>query len=222
MGVQQTMTFYATAYSSSTYGYATAYGAGTVLNPYYNAGNTPLFDGTTYDPNGSPDSLSSHGNAGWSDTLTFSGLSAGDAVSFTFNLQGSGSGPIAAGLNFSTDSGGGTYDGFSTTSPNETWITAYHPLNAGGEIGINVDYYAGLTSYTSLMPEGVDYSGWLLSHLALNGISVEDANGNLVSGWSVSAASGASYPFATPEPSGFLAVGAGMVWVFGRRRGGAR
>jgi hypothetical protein len=218
MGNQQTETLNATAYSSATYGSATAYGSGTVTNPYYNAANPAYFDGTTFDPNGSPDLLSSHGNAGWSDTLIFSGVASTDQISFIFNLTGSGSGPIAAGINFTTDSAGGTYYGNSTTSTSAQWVTPFYALNSGNELEFGVDYYAGMTSYTSQMPEGVTYTGSFLSYLNLTGIEVTDANGNLVTGWSAQAASGTTYPQAVPEPTGFLIFGMGLAGVLLRRK----
>ena len=218
LGNPQTMTFNASAYSYATYGSATAYGAGTVTNPYYNALNPYYFNGSTVNTSGSPDLLSSHGNAGWSDTLNFSGVGAGDQVSFIFNLTGTGSGAIAAGINFSTDSGGGTYYGNATTSTSAKWVTPLYAINAGGELAIDVDYYSGLTSYASLQPEGVTYSGSLLSTLTLTDIEVTDAFGNPLSGWSVSAASGANYPQAVPEPTPFAVLSLGALGLLRLRR----
>ena len=87
-GNPQTMSITGSAYSYADYGHVHAYGTGTITNPYYNAANPAYVnnDGSV-NLNGSPDTLSVHGNAGWADTFTYMGLQGtGYKVDYYFQL----------------------------------------------------------------------------------------------------------------------------------------
>lgn len=230
-GVQQTMTISGTAYSSADYGQIHVYGGGTITNPYYNAANAAYVNPDwTVNPDGSPDTLSIHGNAGWGDTFTFTGLTGpGYYVNYLFQLEGTTEGDAAAGLNFAMDGPGGGYYGPRSTTAGQFWSTPDYQLTWGNDYGITVDFFGGITSDVRDHPEGVDYSGYgnFADTLTLVGIEVKDANGSLASGWSLQTASGTRYnliegPAAVPEPGAMaLLIGAGMAGVgFMRRRKG--
>ena len=205
-GVTQTMTINGTAFSSSTYGQVHVYGAGTITNPYYNSSNPAYVnnDGSV-NTSGSPDTLSVHGNAGWGDTFTYTGLQGtGYRVNYYFQLEGNVSGDSAAGLNFSTSDPNGSSYNPRTTGGNELWITPFYDVNWGTPFDVYVDFFGGITSDVRNHPEGVTYSGYgnYADTLSLVGINIVDANGNTVSGWDLSTASGTRYPhyqMAVPE-----------------------
>lgn len=213
-GVRNTMTVSGSAYSSSSYGSIHIYGAGTVTNPYYNATNAPYYDGSG-DPNpmGSPDQIAIHGNAGWGDTLTYTGLQGtGYLVNYYFRLEGTVSGDTEAGLNFSTSATNAPSYNPRTRNGNELWITPDYRVDWGVPFDINVDFFAGLTTYVSQRAEGATISGSAdYSHtLTLAGIVVKDATGKPVTGWSVGSAAGASYPQVVPEPTSLAALALGV------------
>ena len=208
-GISQTMTISGTAYSSAEYGFIHVYGDGTVTNPYFNARNPVFVDESgTVNPNGSPDTLAVHGNAGWSDKFTFTGLSGiGYKVNYFFRLEGSVSGDSAAGLNFYAGDPLNSYFGPRTTTGNETWVTPDYQVVWGRDYSVSADFFGGVTSDVRNHPEGISYTSYgnYSNTLALTGIQIVNANGNPVSGWSLTSASGTNYPLlkpssAVPEP----------------------
>lgn len=226
---QQTMTVSGSAYSYSTYGQAHVAASATVTNPYYNPNNTPYFDGTTADDNGSPDLIALHGNAGWNDTLTYVGTQlSGYKVNYYFRLTGSASGDVEAGLNFAA-SDTALLDVFRTNTGNALWITAWHEVVWNQPFNTSADFFGGMTTHVSQRPEGQTISGsgdWS-NTLTLFGIQIVDPNGNPYTDWTVTSASGTIYPqlqpAATPEP-GSLALLLGIVvplssFLIRRRRG---
>ncbi len=231
-GQQQTMTINGTAYSSAGYGDLHAYGAGTITNPYYNPAN-PAYVNPDWSVNtaGSPDTLSVHGNAGWVDTFTYTGLTGpGYYVNYLFQLDGFAQGDAAAGLNFTMDGPGGGYYGPRTTEAGALWSTPDFQVYFGEDYGITADFFGGITSDVRNHPEGVDYSGYgdYSMTLKLVGIEIKDSQGNLASGWSLKTASGTFYPLiegspTVPEPGSLalfvgLGLAGGQVWL--RRRKG--
>ena len=227
-GAPQQMTLSGTAYSSAGFGDIHVYGSGTVTNSYYNSANTPLTDGNgVVDPNGSPDLLAVHGNAGWTDTFTYTGLQGtGYKVNYYFALQGTAVGDVEAGLNFSTSDPSGPSYNPRTSQGSALWITPFYQVNWGTPFDVTTDFYGGMTTYVSQKPDGSTYSatGNYADTLTLAGIQVVDANGDPVSGWALASASGTQYPLGSPVPEpGSLALGAGVASLgtlacFRRRR----
>ena len=226
-GATQTLTVDGSAYSSSSYGKVHLFGEGTVTNPYFSAANGPAVyadpsDGnnTIYDPSGSPDLIGLHGNAGWSDKVTYTGFQGtGYKVNYYFRLEGSVSGDTDAGLNFFYN---GNYFGPRTTQGNELWITPDYDVVWGAEQDLSVDMYAGLTTHLSQDAEGVTISGRAdyANTLILEGIVIRDPQGRIVSGYNVSTASGVGYinPIqSVPGPSAGLSLAVGTLGVLRRR-----
>ena len=218
-GDSRTMTITGTAYSSATYGSIHAFGGGTITNPYYSASNTVFVnnDGSV-NQNGSPDTLAVHGNAGWGDTFTYTGFQGtGYKVNYYFKLDGIVSGDAAAGLNFHTSDPNGAFYSPRTTLGSALWITPDYQVTWGNPFNVYVDFFGGITSDVSQHAEGVTYSGTgdYSDTLTLAGIQIRDPNGNPVSGWSLSTASGTQYPLLqpadVPEPGSVaLLVGMGV------------
>jgi hypothetical protein len=229
-GNQQTMTIDGTAYSYSDYGHVHVYGAGTITNPYYNAAN-PVYvdDDGNVNPDGSPDTLSVHGNAGWGDTFTYTGFAgAGYKVNYYFKLDGIVSGDSAAGLNFSTSDPGSPSYNPRTTTGSELWITPWYDVNWGTPFDVFVDFFGGITSDVRSRPEGLTYTGVgnYSDTLTLAGIHIIDSNGNTVTDWNLTSLSGTNYPHfqpsAVPEPGSLSIIGGAVIGglgiLFRRRR----
>lgn len=201
---QQTMTVSGSAFSYADYGQAHVAASATVTNPYYNPANAPYFDGATVNEDGSPDLIALHGNAGWTDTFTYTGTQlSGYRVNYYFLLTGSASGDVEAGLNFHA-SDSPDYESFRTSGGSALWITEWHDVVWDVPFDISVDFFGGMTTHVSQRPEGQTIAGsgdW--SHtLTLAGINMVDPNGNPYDGWALTTASGTQYPrlAAVPEP----------------------
>lgn len=211
-GNPQQMTVDGTAYSSATYGHMHVYGSGTITNSYYNPSNQPYTDQNgNVDANGSPDLIGVHGNAGWHDTFTYTGLQGtGYTVNYYFGLQGTATSDVEAGLNFSTSDPNGPSYNPRTSQGSALWITPTYQVNWGVPFDVTADFYGGMTTYVSQKPDGSTYTatGNYADTLDLNNIQVRDANGKPVSGWSLRSASGTQYPLApaTPEPGSMALV----------------
>jgi len=210
-GDLQQMTVDGTAYSSAGYGHMHVYGSGTVTNSYYNPTNQPFTDAQgNVNPGGSPDLIAVHGNAGWTDTFTYTGLQGtGYKVNYYFNLVGTATGDTEAGLNFSTSDPNGPSYNPRTSQGSALWITPFYQVDWNVPFDVFADFYGGMTTYVSQKPDGSTYTatGNYADTLTLSGIQIVDANDNPVSGWSLTSASGTQYPLvtATPEP-GSLAL----------------
>ncbi|MCW3054789.1 MAG: hypothetical protein JWN14_3959 [Chthonomonadales bacterium] len=210
-GNLQQMTVDGTAFSSAGFGHMHVYGSGTVTNSYYNPANLPLTDQNgNFNVTGSPDLIAVHGNAGWTDTFTYTGLQGtGYKVNYYFNLVGTATGDTEAGLNFSTSDPGGLSYNPRTSAGSALWITPFYQVDWGVPFDVSADFYGGMTTYVSQKQDGSTYSatGNYADTLTLSGIQVVDANDNPVSGWSLTSASGTQYPLAAPTPEpGSLAL----------------
>ena len=215
-GDLQQMTLTGTAYSSAEFGKIHVYGSGTVTNSYYNPTNAPYTDQNgNVNVNGSPDLLAVHGNAGWSDSFTYTGLQGtGYKVNYYFALEGTATGDVEAGLNFSTSDPGGLPYNPRTNQGSALWITPFYQVDWGAPFDVSADFYGGMTTYVSQKPDGSSYSatGNYADTLTLAGMEVVDANGNPVTGWSMTSASGTLYPLAPPTPEpGALALFGSLV-----------
>ena len=227
-GNLQTMTVAGTAYSSATYGQMHVYGSGTVTNSYYNASNTPYIDTSgNVNPAGSPDLVSVHGNAGWSDTFTYTGLQGtGYKVNYYFALEGTATSDVEAGLNFTTSDPSAPSYNPRTSNGSALWITPAYQVNWGDPFTVSTDFYGGMTSYVSQHPDGSTYTatGDFSDTLTMVGMQIVDANGDPVTGWSMTSDSGTLYPLTapTPEPGSvalLMGIGsAGVLSCFRRRR----
>jgi hypothetical protein len=226
LGRTQTMNISGSAWSNTDGTKIHLFGQGTITNTYYNSSNTPYFDGTL-DPDGSPDLLAINGNAGFNDELTYVGLAgSGYKANFYYYLDGTVSGDTEAGLNFYTNQSGETFNPRVYHSGSQefnaiTWVTPYFDIQPGNTMIINSDFYAGFNTRVSNYADGTTYSGTAdYGHtLELVGMTVVDSNNNLVSGWSVSSASGTVYPTgAVPEPATMSVIGMGMVVLLRRRK----
>ncbi len=225
LGATQMMTVDGTAYSSSSYGRIHVFGEGTVSNSYYNAANAPYYDGTgDPNPNGSPDQIAVHGNAGWGDSFTYTGFQGtGYKINYYFRLDGSVSGDVQAGLNFSTsaltdDPNGGFYAP-RTNEGNALWVTPSYDVVWGTATTVDVDFFAGLTTYVSQYADGSSISGVAdySNTLVLENIVITK-DGLPVSGWSMSSASNTAYIQPVPEPASLAALGVGALALIRRRR----
>jgi hypothetical protein len=223
-GDQQTMTFSGWTNSQSDYGQLHNATSVTIGNTYYNA-NNPDYDPTT--GQGSPTSLDSLGFSIFSDTLQFGGvLEAGYQARYIFHLDGSVTGNLTdyEGADIGVTIAGNYEDqawlGDGTYSLD--YATQSYAVNGTTPQDIDVQFstqsYANMADY----PDGSNLSGIsdFSNTMTLAGIEMLDANGNLVTGWTVSSASGTQYNqiLSTPEPAPAIALGVGVLALIRRRR----
>lgn len=224
-GDSQTMTFSGTSTNSAEFGRLHSYNEGHLTNSYYNEGNTPYANGGggVFDENGTPDSLTSLGFAGFTDTLQYGGeLQSGYKARYLFHFDGfnSGIGYLAdLGVKIGDDDWESFFayaDGYNS----DVWATVDHQINGITPQTIQVQFSAQVVFDTFNLVDGGNYDGLsnFSSTVTLSGIEVRDANDNLVGGWTVTSGSGTHYPVPVPEPASLCALGLGAAALLKRRR----
>lgn len=226
-GHTQTMTFSGVSTNSSQFGRLHSYDEGHLLNSYYNSANTPYANGGggVYDENGTPDSLTSLGFAGFTDTLQYGGeLQNGYKARYLFHFDGtnSGTGYLA---DLSVQIGDDPAEGFFASSEgyqSNIWATQDHEINGITPQQIQVQFSTQVVFDTFNLEDGGNYDGVsnFSSTVTLAGIEVRDANDHLVGGWTVTSGSGTVYP--VPEPASLGALGVGLAALVRRRSGRGR
>ncbi len=224
-GNPQTMSWSGTAYGQADFGRLHVKTTGNLTNSYYSADN-PYYldtDGNILNPDGSPSTFSSLAFATFNDTLQFGGaLEAGYQARYIFHVDGTNTGTGAvADLAFDVIGIGseGFFD-FDLGFSSKTWATNTYEINGITPQQIHVQFSNQVVFDLYDLTDGQDYSGLsdFSSTLTLAGIEVLNANGQSVSGWTVTSASGTVYnqilPGAqeVPEP-GTLALFAGISTV---------
>ncbi len=214
-GQTQTMTFDGICQTKSEFGRLHSYTAGTLTNNYYNENNALYNDGTTVNPNGSPDSFASLGFATFDDTLQFGGsLQAGYKARYYFHLSGivSGVGTLAdLAVKIAGDPDESFFE-WGTGNISTTWVTQSHEINGITPQPIHVQFSTQFVANCFDLDDGATVTGSAnyQSTLTLSRIEVVDANDNPVSGWTVASESGTSYP-TVPEPSSLAVIGLGVL-----------
>jgi len=226
-GDEQTMGFTGQTIASSQYGQLHCYTTATLTNSYYNAGNTPYADpnGDLNDANGSPTTLTSLGFAIFDDILQFGGnLQAGYKARYIFHIDGTNSGDGAAadlGVDIDGHPGDAFFD-FDPGSIDTTWATSDWDVNGITPQTIHVQFSNQVVFNTYDYADGTNLAGTsdFSATVTLSDIEVVDGNGNYVTGWTVSSASGTIYPTmqAVPEPCTLLVLGIPALLLRKRRK----
>jgi hypothetical protein len=227
-GNTQTMLFNGETTSQSDYGNLHVYTTASLANSYYNSANPLYYDQSTntLNPEGSPDSLSSLGFAGFTDTLQFGGdLVNGYQAIYIFHIDGTNTGDGALAdlaVNVPGQDSQSFFDGTPGYSAND-WTTTPFTVDGTDAQSINVQFSDQAVLNTFDLTDGGTYSGTsdFSETLTLAGIELVDANGHPFSGWTVSSASGTEYSQVTsaPGPEAFLPfLGAVPVYLRRRRR----
>ena len=222
--VQQTMTFTGTNWAQSDFGIMRCYASGTVTNTYNNPSN-PLYyhsDTDTFDANGSPDTLDSLGFAGFNDTLHFGGaLQAGYQARYYWHVDGNNSdghavADMAFGIQGYSDE---SFFAFSPGSYDTTWITNSYAVDGVNPQNMHVFLSNQFVVDTFNETGGSTISGTsnFSSTVTLAGIEMLDANGNQVSGWTVTSDSGTKYA-TVPEPTSIATIAIGVFAFIARKR----
>lgn len=224
-GSVQAMTFTGSVTASAEYGQLHSSVTGTVTNTYYNAANPVYFDSNagTFNQAGSPDALVSIGLATFTDTLQFGGaLQAGYQARYVFHLEGTNSGYgllVDLGVNIAGHDEAFFY---SDQGHLETdWSTQSYLIDGSNPQTITAQFSNQFVLNTYDVEDGFSASGTsnFSSTATLAGIEIVDAEGNPVSGVTVTSGSGVTYAV-VPEPSALAGVlaGAGLGGVLLRRR----
>lgn len=236
-GNTRTMSFSGTASGSAQYGQLHASASGTVTNTYYNSANpayvtyNPATGQQTINTAGSPDGFQSYSFASFQDTLQYGGaLQSGYQARYIFHLEGTLSG-VDAFPTLGVTIGNNQTQSFTTSQTGNLsldWATTDVPIDGQTPQLITVSFSTSfsLDLSTGSTPDGSNVSGMaqFSDTLTLATIEVVDANGNPVSGVTITSDSGTSYPMAVPEPSTWAALlsGTGFLAFVLRRRPGTR
>jgi hypothetical protein len=226
-GNTETMSFDGDTVSQAFFGQLHVYTTATLDNSYYNANNPVYYnsDTDTLDPNGSPNSLSSLGFAGFDDTLQFGGnLVTGYQAVYIFHVDGtnSGVGTLAdLAVNVTDDPSQSFFDwqnGYSS----EDWVTTPFAVNGQNAQEINIQFSDQVVMNTWQLQDGGNYSGTsdFSDTLTLSGIELVDPSGKPFSGWTVTSASGTVYNqvYSTPSPAAFVPFLVALPGLLLRRR----
>ena len=223
-GNTQTMNFTGSNWAQSNYGIMKCFATGTVTNTYNNPSNPIYYDSVTntFNPAGSPDTLISLGFAGFNDTLHFGGaLQAGYKARYYWHVDGNNSdGHAVADMAFGIDGfADESFFAFAPGSYNTNWITQSYEVDGVNPQNMHVFLSNQFEVDTFNEADGSTISGTsdFSSTVTLAGIEMLDANGNQVSGWSVTADSGTQYNM-VPEPSSLAVIAIGAIGIFVRRR----
>jgi hypothetical protein len=228
-GATQTMTFSGVTKNSAEFGRLHSYTEGHLTNSYYNVSN-PVYangGGGVANPDGSPDSLTSLGFAGFDDTLQFGGsLSAGYKARYVFHVDGTNSGigylaDLAVKIGNDPDESFFAFDpGFNVAN----WATTSHDVDGINPTDIHVQFSNQIVFNTFELSDGASADGIsdFSATLTLAGIVMYDASGNVVrtSDWTVTSASGTVYNKlnAVPEPAGLASLAIGTLALLSRKR----
>ena len=223
-GNTRTMVFTGQTTASATYGGLHSAASGTITNTYYNASNPAYIDPDTgnVNPNGSPEALDSSGYASFSETLQYGGaLQAGYTAHFIFHLDGTnGGGNLLAFLGAelqATVAGNPTEYFVANQSGNVSmdFATKSYAINGNTPqslmVVLDTDFQADLRH----IPDGSNVSGFanFSDTLTLAGVEIVDANGNPVSGVTVTTDSGVPVNV-VPEPATWTLVAGATLLLF--------
>ena len=226
-GNTQTMNFTGSNWAKSDYGIMRCFASGTVTNTYNNPSNPIYYDSVTdtFDPAGSPDTLDSLGFAGFNDALHFGGsLQAGYRARYYWHVEGNNSdghavGDMAFGIQGNPDE---SFFAFAPGSYNTNWITQSYAVDGVNPQNMHVFFSNQFVVDTFNETDGSTISGTsdFSSTVTLAGIEMLDANGNQVSGWTVTSDSGTQYNTigSVPEPTSIAAIAIGAIGFINRRR----
>ncbi len=222
-GEAATMTFTGSSSASSGFGRMHTYATGSIQGSYYNPENPEYYNTPSgfVNEEGTPDQLIAYGQAAYSDTFTYTNTSAAVTVNFLYQISGAFLGDSGYHSVYVEFNGQSDYIILSPQDGNlinQTWATQQF------DILLNVPntHRATTLSQFDFRPEyhqdGQDYSGTVdfASTVTLMGMELRDSEGNLVTGWSLDAASGTIYPI--PEPSALILSALGALALAGRRR----
>ena len=211
-GKTQTMTFNGTSSGSATYGQLHCAASGTVTNTYYNASNPTFIDPAVgpNNPAGSPDGFASTSISSFTDTLQYGGaLQAGYQALYIFHVDGTNNGFNPQAALQVTIAGNSPEDFFATQSGfnSDDFATMEYAINGQSPQSITVQLDARFQLGTQNVADGSTLSGDanFSDTATLAGIEIVDANGNPVSGVTVTTASGTPYDV-VPEPKTFVFV----------------
>ena len=226
-GNPQTMNFTGSNWAQANYGIMKCFASGTVTNTYNNPSNPIYYDSVndTYNPAGSPDTLDSLGFAGFNDTLHFGGsLQAGYQARYYWHVEGNNSdghavGDMAFGIQGYSDE---SFFAFAPGSYNTNWITQSYAVDGVNPQNMHVFFSNQFVVDTFNETDGSTISGTsdFSSTVTLGGIEMLDANGNQVSGWTVTSDSVTQYNTigSVPEPTSLAVIAIGAIGFVARRR----
>ncbi len=178
---------------------------GSLLNTFYNSENTPYFDATVepyiVDESGVPDYFYAGGIAKQFDILAYTGIGTQYGSRYIFRVHGhvQGDGLRRGFLSIQIGSNPPELAFFDPNLPDgevvASFATQTYPIVDGMSHEMRATLLAAFEVNTQSVAEGLDITGSsdFSNTITLDHIDVVDANNTLVSGWTVTAASGLDY-----------------------------
>ena len=225
----QTMTIVGSASAQADFGRIRNRASATLTNTYYNPTNLAYFDNSRTpkdDDAGSPDAHYVVASTNFTDPLVYGGTAAaGYRAQYRFFVTGTSSGSNVGGFlnvgiasnaneSFTADLTGGLTAQYFTTQK--------YAIDGNLRQTASVSFTTAFSADMRELPEGSDVSGAadFASTVTLDAIFLYDLNDNLVSGYTVTGASGTVYPTAAPvpEPATMAVLGLGAAALLRRRR----
>lgn len=214
-GQQQTMTLNSSAFASAQYGVLKSSAQATINNTFFDSGNPWYWNPNTseIDENGVPDTFLIAGTSSYTDIFSYTGLGPGFTVNFYYHVDGTLTGDTA--YNTLRVTNNGVTEFFDVEADenglvNQTFITQKYAPNANSQITHTTSLTSGISARVYEMDEGLNLVGEsnFANTVSLVGMVAYDASGNVASGWSFTAGSGATYPVPEPATMSLLALGA--------------
>ena len=207
-GNTQTMTITGQASDQVSYGQLHSSASLSIINPYYNPSNPVFFDGNDINPAGSPDAVFVTGLSYVHDFLQYGGnLQAGYVARYLFHLDGVNTGTESGTSLVAQIDNNNEFYSNSSTVVSADWATKDYAINGTTPQDVVIELRSSGAFVFQNQQQGQDVSGSTNFGATLTGIEVRDASGNLVSGVTLTSASGTQYNLieaqAVPEPGAF-------------------
>jgi len=222
-GDPQTMNINSTSFATAEFGILKSSASATITNPFYSSDNPWYWNpGTSQiQTNGVPDFFLIAGTSSYSDVFTYTGLGAGFTVNFFYHVDGTLTGDTAYNTLWVTNNGVTEYfdvEADENGNVDQVFVTHKYAPNANSQISHTTSLTSGISARLYELDEGVNIvaESNFANTVSLVGMVAYDASGNVASGWSFTAGSGATYP--VPEPTTMVILGIGALAALKRRK----
>ncbi|MCB0825883.1 MAG: PEP-CTERM sorting domain-containing protein [Armatimonadetes bacterium] len=205
-----TMTYSGGSQATAQYGYLRSSAWSTLDNSFYNSENPWYYNPTTGDvnPDGTPDWFFSVGQSRYEDVFTYTNIPAQVQVDFWFHVSGTfnGDGYHSIYVTADGDSDNLFLTGFDGSVINQTWVTKKFVVGADQMLNHSTTILSQVDYQTQFNPEHANLSGNVDfdSTVYMSAMHVYDMDGNLLTDWTMTSASGTTYP--VPEPATLIGL----------------
>lgn len=205
-----TMNYYGGSHATALYGHLRSRAYSFLDNSFYNSENPWYFNADTGEVNldGTPDQFFSVGQSRYVDVFTYMNIPAEVQVDFWFRITGTfdGNGTHSVIVNADDDFDLLVLSGNNGSVINQTWVTKKFVVGADQVLNHSVVSVSQVVHETQFNPDHSNLQGNVDfdATVSMSGMNVYDMDGNLLSGWTMTSASGTTYP--VPEPATLIGL----------------